>query len=90
MSHFVFYPCGALGREFSEIRFSNRGIRHGTILGPKGFIVQINDLERPLSLYKYFHDYTIFEMWKVGCATQIQQSAAILVKWSTGNDMKIS
>ena len=29
-------------------------------------------------------------MCKLGCDTQIQQSADILVKWSTDNDMKIN
>ncbi len=55
-----------VGGEFSEIGFPNGGIPQGTMLGPKGFLVHINDLETPLPLCKYVDDCTIFEMCKLG------------------------
>ena len=51
-----------IGNNFSPPGHPKGGVPQGTLLGPKCFLVYINDLETPIPLYKYVDDSTLFEI----------------------------
>ena len=57
--------------------------------GPKHFLIHINDLRTPCPIYKYVDDSTIFEICNQSRVSVIQDSANIIVQWSSDNDMLI-
>ena len=58
--------------------------------GPKKCLVHINDLRTPSRIYKYVDDSTIFEICNQSRVSVIQDSANIIVQWSSDNDMRIN
>ena len=62
----------------------------GTLLGPKCFLVYINDLETPAPLYKYVDDSTLFEICHRTSESVLQHSVDIAARWTLHNDMKIN
>ena len=58
--------------------------------GSKHFLVHINDLRTPCPIYKYVDDSTIFEICNQSRVSVIQDSANIIVQWSSDNDMRIN
>ena len=55
-----------------------------------GFLVYINDLRTPCSIYKYVDDSTIFEICNPTSVSVLQQSAAVIANWSNDNGMRIN
>ena len=71
-----------IGNEYSHSGHPNGGLPHGTLSGPKCFLVYyINDLRTTVPLYKYVDDSTLFE---------IQEPVDIAARWTEHNDMKIN
>ena len=62
----------------------------GTLLGPKYFLVCINDLETPVPLYKYVGDSTLFEICHRKSESVLQHSVDIAARWTVHNDMNIN
>ena len=61
-----------------------------TLLGPKCFLVYINDLETPVPLYKYVGDSTLFEICHRKSESVLQHSVDIAARWTVHNDMNIN
>ena len=60
------------------------------MLGPKCFLVYINDLETPVPLYKYVGDSTLFEISHIKSESVLQHSVDIAARWTVHNDMNIN
>ena len=63
---------------------------HGTLSGPKNFLVQINDLQTPCPMFKYVDDSTVFDVCNNSSVPMLQESADIITDWSRNNDMRIN
>ena len=79
-----------VGNKLSPPGHPNGGVPHGTLLGPKCFLVYINDLETPVQLYKYVDDSTLFEIDHRKSKSVLQHSVDITAMWTLHNDMKIN
>ena len=79
-----------IGNKFSAPGHPKGGVPQGTLLGPKCFLVYINDLETPVPLYKYVDDSTLFAICRRKSESVIQHSVDIAVTWTVHNDMKIN
>ena len=79
-----------IGNKFSPPGHPNGGVPQGTLLGPKCFLVYINDLETPVPLYKYVDDSTLFEICHRKSESVLQHSVDIAARWTVHNDMKIN
>ena len=79
-----------IGNNFSPPGHPKGGVPQGTLLGPKCFLVYINDLETPAPLYKYVDDSTLFEICHRKSESVLQHSVDIAARWTLHNDMKIN
>ena len=79
-----------IGESVSQPGYPNGGVPQGTLSGPKNFLVYINDLRTPYSIYKYVDDSTIFEICNPTSLSVLQQSAAIIANWSIDNGRRIN
>ena len=79
-----------LGNNFSPPGHPKGGVEQGTLLGPKCFLVYINDLETPVPLYKYVDDSTLFVICHRKSESVLQHSVDIAARWTLHNDMKIN
>ena len=74
----------------SNIGYPNGGVPQGTLSGPKDFLVQINDLQTPCSIFKYVDASTIFDVCNNTSVPMLQESADIITDWSRHHDMRIN
>ena len=79
-----------IGNNFSPPGHPRGAVPQGTLLGPKCFLVYINDLETPVPLYKYVDDSTLFEICHRTSESVLQHSVDIAARWTRHNDMKIN
>ena len=79
-----------IGESVSQPGYLNGGVSHGTLSGPNNFLVYINDLRTPCSIYKYVNDSTVFVICNPTIVSVLQQSAAIIANWSIDNGMRIN
>ena len=79
-----------IGNNVSPPGHPKEGMSQGTLLGPKCFLVYINDLEIPAPLYKYVDDSTLFEICHRKSESVLQHSVDIAARWTLQNDMKIN
>ena len=76
-----------IGNNFSPPGHPKGGVPQGTLLGPKCFLVYINDLETPVPLYKYVDDSTLFEICHRKCESVLHHSVDIAARGTLHNDM---
>ena len=79
-----------IGNNFSPPGHHKGGVPQGALLGPKCFLMYINDLETPAPLYKYVDDSTLFEICHRKSESVLQHSVDIAASWTLHNDMKIN
>ena len=79
-----------IGNTFSPPGHPDGGVPQGTLLGPKCFLVYINDLETIVPLYKYVDDSTLFEICHRKSESVLQHSVDVAVRWTVHNDMQIN
>ena len=79
-----------IGNNFLPPGHPKGGVPQGTLLGPKWFLVYINDLETPVPLYKYVDDSTLFEICHRKSESVLQHAVDIAARWTLHNDMRKS
>ena len=67
-----------------------RGVPQGTLSGPNNFLVQINDLQTPCPILRYFDDSTVFDVCNNTSVPMLQESADVITYWSRRNDVRIN
>lgn len=91
---FTSFLCGRrqrtkIGDILSEWTSINAGVPQGTLFGPVGFIVHINDLRSVLDITKYVDDSSLWEVCdNLGISSNLQQGATEAIQWSDNNLMK--
>ncbi len=80
-----------IGNILSEWTTINAGVPQGTLFGPVGFIVHINDLRTALDITKYVDDSSLWEACdRLGLTSQLQQAADHALQWSENNLMLVN
>jgi hypothetical protein len=81
--------CTKIGDLVSEWCTINAGVPQGTLLGPVGFVVHINDLKSILDIAKYVDDSSVWEVYsKKAQESQLQQATDEAIQWSDYNLMR--
>ena len=69
----------------------NAGVPQGTLFGPVGFVIHINDLQTCLPTFKYVDDSTLWEVCSANATDSVLQRAATeAVQWSNDNLMSVN
>ena len=74
---------------FSPPGHPKGGVPQGTLLGPKCFLVYINDLETLVPLFYVDHS-PLFETCHRKSQSVLQHNVDIAAKWTLHNDIKIN
>ena len=81
--------CTKIGDLLSEWCTINAGVPQGTLFGPVGFVVHINDLKSILDIAKYVDDSSVWEVYsKKAQDSQLQQATDEAIQWSDYNLMR--
>lgn len=83
--------CTKLGDIVSEWSTINAGVPQGTLFGPVGFVVHINDLRTDVNISKYVDDSSLWEVCdKMAGDSQLQRAADQALQWSDNNLMLVN
>ena len=66
------------------------GVPHGTLSGPKCFLLYVNELESHVPLYKYVDDSTLFEICNATDVSVMHESIDRAVNWTNNKCMKMN
>lgn len=77
-----------IGSHMSDWAKINAGVPQGTLTGPVGFLLHINDLQTICNILKYVDDSSIWEVCAADCHdSQIQVASDQASTWSARNHM---
>ena len=83
--------CTKLGDIVSEWTTINTGVPQGTLLGPVGFVIHINDLHTDVNISKYVDDSSLWEVCdRLAGDSQLQRAADQALQWSENNHMVVN
>jgi len=83
--------CTKIGEAVSDWCSINAGVPQGTLFGPVGFVVHINDLKSELDVVKYVDDSTIWEVCDRNCHdSRLQLATDQAIEWSDKNLMRVN
>jgi hypothetical protein len=81
--------CTKIGEAQSDWRSINAGVPQGTLFGPVGFVIHINDLKSVLPIAKYVDDGSIWEVCCRSCRdSRLQLATDQAIQWSDKNLMR--
>ena len=77
---------------YSDWGHTLEGVPQGTKLGPRLFLLMINDLKfvHTASMWKYVDDASVAEIVKKGDCSTIQRDAELAQNWSRENKLQLS
>ena len=80
-----------IGNTTSDWKHIKAGVPQGTLLGPVGFLLHIDDLQTIVNTCKYVDDSTLWESCTAtGNDSQIQMACDQAVEWSDKNKMQLN
>ncbi len=86
-SHIARWLAAFLCNRTQRVRVEYRRVQK---LGPKLFLIHVNDLQTPLPVYKYIDDCNLIEIFAKGDISSLQESLDIVSDWSERNDVCIN
>ena len=83
--------CTKLGDIMSEWTTINAGVPQGTLFGPVGFVIHINDLRTDVNISKYVDDSSLWEVCdRLAGDSQLQWVADQALQWSENNHVLVN
>ena len=83
--------CTQLGDIISEWTNINAGTPQGTLFGPVGFVIHINDLRTDVNISKYVDDSSLWGACdRLAGDSQLQRAAGQALQWSENNHMLVN
>ena len=84
------HQCTKLGDIVSEWTTITASVPQGTLFGPVGFVIHINNLHTDVNISKYVDDSSLWEACdRLAGNSQLQQAAEQALQWLENNHMLV-